>query len=64
MIAGVVDSRDALWYLFGDPSLSVPAKATFDTAASSCERFCCQLISLAEVVYHVREKPPSRVGLR
>jgi PIN domain nuclease of toxin-antitoxin system len=63
MIAGVADTHAALWYLFGDPRLSVPAKAAFDTAASSRRKILLSVISLVEVVYFV-EKNPSYVGLR
>jgi hypothetical protein len=35
MIAGVAHTHAALWYLFGDPRLSAPAKAAFDAAVSS-----------------------------
>jgi PIN domain nuclease of toxin-antitoxin system len=55
MIAGVADTHAALWYLFGDPRLSVPAKAAFDTAASSRCKILLSVISLAEVVYLVEK---------
>jgi len=55
MIAGVADTHAALWYLFGDPRLSVPAKAAFDTAASSRRKILLSVISLAEVVYLVEK---------
>jgi PIN domain nuclease of toxin-antitoxin system len=53
MIAGVADTHAALWYLFGDPRLSAPAKPAFDAAASFPRRIVLSVISLAEVVYLV-----------
>lgn len=55
MIAGVADTHAALWYLFGDPRLSLPAKAAFETAASSRRKILLSVISLAEVVYLVEK---------
>ena len=55
MIAGVADTHAALWYLFGDARLSVPAKAAFETAASSRHKIVLSVISLAEVVYLVEK---------
>lgn len=55
MIAGVADTHAALWYLYGDPRLSVPAKTAFDTAASSRRKILLSVISLAEVVYLVEK---------
>jgi PIN domain nuclease of toxin-antitoxin system len=55
MIAGVADTHAALWYLFGDPRLSAPAKAAFDAAASSRRKIMLSVISLAEVVYLVEK---------
>lgn len=39
------------------------AKASFETAANSRRKILLSVISLAEVIYYVREKPRSRVGL-
>ncbi len=55
MIAGVADTHAALWYLFGDPRLSAPAKLAFDAAASSRRKILLSAISLAEVVYLVEK---------
>lgn len=55
MIDGVADTHAALWYLFADPRLSVPAKAAFDAAASSRRKILLSVISLAEVVYLVEK---------
>jgi PIN domain nuclease of toxin-antitoxin system len=55
MIAGVADTHAALWYLFGDPRLSVPAKAAFETAAGSRRKILLSVISLVEVVYLVEK---------
>jgi PIN domain nuclease of toxin-antitoxin system len=60
---GVADTHAGLWYLFGDPRLSMAAKASFETAAKSRRKILLSVISLAEVIYYVREKPRSRVGL-
>jgi PIN domain nuclease of toxin-antitoxin system len=55
MIAGVADTHAALWYLFGDPRLSIPAKAAFDTAANSRRKVLLSVISPAEVVYLIEK---------
>lgn len=55
MIAGVADTHAALWYLFADPRLSIPAKSAFDAAASSRNKILLSVISLAEVVYLVEK---------
>jgi PIN domain nuclease of toxin-antitoxin system len=55
MIAGVADTHSALWYLFGDPRLSAPAKSAFDAAALSRRKIALSAISLAEVVYLVEK---------
>jgi PIN domain nuclease of toxin-antitoxin system len=44
-----------LWYVFGDPRLSGPAKSAFDEAASSRRKIVVSVISLAEVVYPVEK---------
>jgi PIN domain nuclease of toxin-antitoxin system len=55
MIAGVADTHAALWYLFGDNRLSLPAKGAFDAAARSRRKIVLSVISLAEVVYLVEK---------
>src|SRR3984957_183736 len=64
MIAGVADTHAALWYLFGDPRLSVPAKSAFEAAANSRRKIALSVISLAEVVYLVEKNrlPVSAYG--
>jgi PIN domain nuclease of toxin-antitoxin system len=49
MSAGVADTHTALWYLFGDPRLSVGAKQFIDQAAASRQSIEISPISLAEV---------------
>jgi PIN domain nuclease of toxin-antitoxin system len=48
MIAGVADTHAAVWYMFGDPRLSGPAKSAFDAAAASRRKIALSVISLAE----------------
>jgi len=55
MIAGVADTHAALWYVFGDPRLSGPAKSAFDEAVNSRRKIVVSVISLAEVVYLVEK---------
>ncbi len=51
MIAGVVDTHTALWYLLRNPLLSIPARNFIDSAASSGSSILLSPISLAEIVY-------------
>ncbi len=55
MIASVADTHAALWFLFGDPRLSAPAKNFFEGAAASRRKIALSSISLAEVVYLVEK---------
>jgi PIN domain nuclease of toxin-antitoxin system len=55
MIAGVADTHAALWYLFGDQRLSLPAKSFIDQAASSGRKIVLSVISLAEIVYLIEK---------
>jgi len=55
MFAGVADTHAALWFLFGDPRLSTPAKNCFETAATERRKIALAPISLAEVVYLVEK---------
>jgi PIN domain nuclease of toxin-antitoxin system len=55
MIAGVADTHTVLWYLFGDPRLSVRAKEFIDQAAASRHSIEVSPISLAEIVYLVEK---------
>ena len=55
MIAAVADTHAALWYLFGDPRLSAPAKAFIDEAASSGRKVALSVISLAEILYLIEK---------
>ena len=51
MIAGVADTHAALWYVFGDPRLSQPARAAFDQASNTRHKIAVSVISMAEIVY-------------
>ncbi len=55
MIAGVADTHAAVWFLFGDPRLSTPAKAFFDRIAVARQKIALSSISLAEVVYLIEK---------
>jgi PIN domain nuclease of toxin-antitoxin system len=55
MIAGVADTHAAVLYLFGDPRLSLSAKAAFDAAAPSRLKIALSVVSMAEVVYLVEK---------
>ena len=56
MIAGVVDTHAALWYLLGNPRLSASAKEYIDGAARAGRRIALSAISLAEIVYLVEKE--------
>ena len=51
MIAGVVDTHAALWYLLRNPLLSVTARNFIDDAAAAGNVIMLSPISLAEIVY-------------
>jgi len=51
----VADTHAALWYLFGDPRLSAPAKAFIDDAAASGRKIVLSVISLAEILYLIEK---------
>ena len=55
MIAGVVDTHAALWYLFGDPRLSISAKAFIDQAAGFGRKVILWVISLVEIIYLIEK---------
>jgi PIN domain nuclease of toxin-antitoxin system len=55
MIAGVVDTHAALWYLFGDARLSASAKTFIDRAAAARRKVVISVISLAEILYLVEK---------
>jgi PIN domain nuclease of toxin-antitoxin system len=55
MIAGVADTHTALWYLFDDERLSVPAGDFIDQAALARRRIVVSAISLAEIVYLIEK---------
>ncbi|MCX6605247.1 MAG: type II toxin-antitoxin system VapC family toxin [Acidobacteria bacterium] len=55
MIAAVADTHAALWYLFGDPRLSVRAKEFIDQSAANRSSIEISPISLAEIVYLVEK---------
>ena len=56
MIVGVADTHAALWYLFGDPRLSQPAKTFITNAAADGHKIAVSAVSLAEVVYLVEKQ--------
>jgi PIN domain nuclease of toxin-antitoxin system len=56
MFAGVADTHAILWFLFGDPRLSTPAKAFIDEAAKASRKIALSSISLAEIVYLVEKQ--------
>lgn len=51
MIAGVVDTHAALWYLLESPRLSFAARSFIDGAADAGDSVLLSPISLAELVY-------------
>lgn len=55
MIAAVADTHTALWHLFDDSRLSVPAASAITDAAKAREKIGISSISLAEVVYLVEK---------
>ena len=55
MIAGVADTHAALWYLFGDPRLSPPARNFIDQAAGTGRKVILSVISLAEILYLIEK---------
>ena len=55
MIAAVADTHAALWYLFGDPRLSVSAKTFIDQAASANRKVVLSVISLVEILYLIEK---------
>lgn len=55
MIAGVADTHAALWYLLGNPLLSVTARRFMEDAAAGGYDIVLSPISLAEIVYLVEK---------
>ena len=55
MIAGVVDTHAALWYLLKNPRLSATARGFMENAASAGHDIVLSPISLAEIVYLVEK---------
>lgn len=51
MLVAVADTHAVIWYLFGDPRLSTPAKQVFEEAASGGNTIGLSSITLAEIVY-------------
>ncbi len=51
MLSAIVDTHAAIWYLFGDPRLSLVARTFIETAATEGDRIGLSTITLAEVVY-------------
>ena len=54
-ITGVADTHAALWYLFGDPRLSIAARSYIEAAAEARARIAVSSIGLVEVVYLVEK---------
>ena len=54
-ITGVADTHVALWYLFGDPRLSIAARSFIETAAEARSKIAVSSIGLVEVVYLVEK---------
>jgi PIN domain nuclease of toxin-antitoxin system len=55
VIAGVVDTHAALWYLLKNPRLSLRARSFIDDAAALGQDIVLSPISLAEIVYLVEK---------
>ena len=55
MIAAVADTHAALWFLAGDPRLSLTAKTFIETAAQQRRKIALSPVTLAEVVYLVEK---------
>jgi PIN domain nuclease of toxin-antitoxin system len=55
MIAGVADTHAALWYLFGDSRLSIPARNFIDRAALGQRKVVLSVISLVEILYLIEK---------
>ena len=55
MVTGVADTHAALWYLFGDPRLSVTAKNFIDQTAVRRRTVQLAPISLVEVIYLIEK---------
>jgi PIN domain nuclease of toxin-antitoxin system len=55
VIAGVVDTHAALWYLLKNPRLSATARGFMENAASAGHDIVLSPISLAEIVYLVEK---------
>jgi PIN domain nuclease of toxin-antitoxin system len=55
VIAGVADTHAALWHLFDDARLSVPAGDFIDKAAAARNRIAVSSVSLAEIVYLIEK---------
>jgi PIN domain nuclease of toxin-antitoxin system len=50
-LRAVADTHAAIWYLFGDPRLSAPARAVFEEAAENGDEIGVSAITLVEIVY-------------
>jgi PIN domain nuclease of toxin-antitoxin system len=55
MIAAVADTHAAIWFLFGDPRLSVAARNFIERAAIARQKILLSPISLAEIVYLIEK---------
>jgi PIN domain nuclease of toxin-antitoxin system len=54
-IAAVADTHTALWHLFGDDRLSLPAGEMIESAARQRRKIAISSITLAEIVYLIEK---------
>jgi PIN domain nuclease of toxin-antitoxin system len=55
MIAGVADTHTAIWYIFGNPRLSLRAASFINRAALAGQKIAVSAITLVELVYLVEK---------
>lgn len=55
MIAAVADTHAALWHLYDDTRLSIPARTFMDAASDARQQIAISTISLAELVYLIEK---------
>lgn len=51
MLRAVVDTHAIIWYIFGDPRLSITAQSAIAQIASDGDQVAFSSITLAEIVY-------------
>ena len=54
-IAGVADAHTAIWYIFGNPSLSLHAASFINRGALAGQKVAISSITLVELVYLVEK---------